>query len=134
MALTIVSRISRSRGSETSSSTAAVPPVSMFWRRTVPTTAGPPCRVSVLDGRRSLAAAVAAAAMLFLLAGGGAAQAASTHRSACHTKHACPSDHHTYAWGSKRLWCTSYASERTARDTIRVRYGGRTYWCRKTKR
>jgi len=58
---------------------------------------------------------------------GVAAPATPAHRAPCHRAHACPSDHHTYPW--RGLWCTSYADERQARDKIRVRYGGRTYWC-----
>jgi hypothetical protein len=44
-------------------------------------------------------------------------------------RHECPSDHHTYAWGSRNLVCTSYADERERTDTITVNWGGRTYWC-----
>jgi hypothetical protein len=44
-------------------------------------------------------------------------------------RHGCPSDHHTYAWGSRNLVCTSYADERERTDTITVNWGGRTYWC-----
>jgi hypothetical protein len=58
-----------------------------------------------------------------------AVQPASAHRSGCHRWHSCPSDHHTYAWGPKRLWCTSYASERLASDRLRVVYQARRYWC-----
>ena len=54
---------------------------------------------------------------------------ASAHRDPCHPRYECPSDHHTYAWGPKRLYCTSYRDERQKRDTITVRYDGRTYWC-----
>lgn len=59
------------------------------------------------------------------------APTAGAHRNSCHTQHACPSDHHTYRWGPKKLFCTSYAAERRNRDTIIVRYGGRRYWCGK---
>lgn len=52
---------------------------------------------------------------------------AGAHRDPCHARHACPSDHHTYAW--RGLSCTSYADERVASDTRTVVYGGRRYWC-----
>ena len=51
------------------------------------------------------------------------------HRAICHLHHQCPSDHHTYPWGPKRLYCTSYAAERYPNDRTRVVYGGRVYWC-----
>lgn len=52
---------------------------------------------------------------------------AGAHRSPCHAKHACPSDHHTYRWNG--LSCTSYAKERLKSDKIVRRVGGRIYWC-----
>lgn len=52
---------------------------------------------------------------------------AGAHRDPCHSRHACPSDHHTYDW--RGLSCTSYAEERLASDTRVVAYGGRRYWC-----
>jgi hypothetical protein len=67
------------------------------------------------------------AALAAVLASGALAAGAGAHRSACHTHHTCPSDHHTYAW--QGLWCTSYADERVPADTQVVRYDGRTYWC-----
>jgi len=51
------------------------------------------------------------------------------HSHPCHLQHACPSDHHTYPWGPEALYCTSYANERLANDTVTVVYDGRTYWC-----
>jgi hypothetical protein len=57
------------------------------------------------------------------------AEACTTHRSFCHATHECPSDHHTYRWGTLRLLCTSYRDERTARDRFVVRYGDRAYYC-----
>lgn len=60
------------------------------------------------------------------------ADIALAHRAGCHTAHTCPSDHATYRWGPKRLLCVKPGSdERTARFKIRVRYGGRLYWCRR---
>ena len=67
---------------------------------------------------RSAAAAAALCALLFV-------PGAGAHRDPCHSRHACPSDHHTYAW--QDLWCTSYADERLAADTKRVVVGGRVY-------
>jgi hypothetical protein len=52
---------------------------------------------------------------------------ASAHRNPCHTKHTCPSDHHTYRWHGS--WCTSYKSERLVTDRKVVKVAGRTYWC-----
>jgi hypothetical protein len=52
---------------------------------------------------------------------------ASGHRNPCHTKHTCPSDHHTYTY--KGLWCTSYRAERLVTDKKAMKVGGRTYWC-----
>lgn len=71
--------------------------------------------------RLPLLAASTAALALVLVPGAGA------HRDPCHARHACPSDHHTYAW--RGLSCTSYADERLPADTRRVVSGGRVYWC-----
>lgn len=57
----------------------------------------------------------------------GVSSAATTHRNACHTRHTCPSDHHTYRW--QGLSCTSYANERVPKDKIVRVVGGRRYWC-----
>lgn len=57
--------------------------------------------------------------------------AASAHRNACHAKHTCPSDHHTYAWNG--LVCTSYKAERLPKDKIARRVDGRRYWCHRGK-
>jgi hypothetical protein len=57
----------------------------------------------------------------------GGSPAALAHRDPCHLSHACPSDHHTYAWNG--LSCTSYPDERLASDTITEVVEGRTYWC-----
>lgn len=74
-----------------------------------------------------LAAPILAA---FLAGGAGTADA---HRSGCHSKHTCPSDHHTYAW--RGLNCAHVTSPKydRARDKIVVRYDGRRYYCRKGK-
>ncbi len=52
------------------------------------------------------------------------------HRSGCHRWHTCPSDHATYRW---RGWlCVApYADERNSSFSHRVRYQGRTYYCRR---
>lgn len=60
-----------------------------------------------------------------------AAADVAAHSNPCHMRHACPSDHHTYRWGPKKLLCTSYAAERRKKDSIVVTVGGRRYWCGK---
>jgi hypothetical protein len=78
---------------------------------------------------------VLAIAFVLALIGLGTAassQADTQHPSGCHISHACPSDHATYRWGPKRLLCVKPTSDkRTARYTIRIRYGGLVYWCRR---
>lgn len=54
---------------------------------------------------------------------------ASAHPNPCHKKRSCPSDHHQYRWGSKRLLCTSVRKERRKADTAVVVWKGRRYWC-----
>ncbi len=68
-------------------------------------------------------------AMVALLAAAvsSSASASAGHRSGCHAKHTCPSDHHTYRWNG--LLCTSYANERVKADKIVRRVAGRKYWC-----
>jgi hypothetical protein len=61
---------------------------------------------------------------------------ATKHRSYCHTRHTCPSDHHTYKWKDprtgKRWNCVSRTADEynSARDEQRIKYDGRTYYCR----
>lgn len=76
-------------------------------------------------------AALAAVAVAGLASALISPQAATAHRNACHTKHACPSDHHTYRWGPKKLSCAAKTAReyRAARDKIRVTYAGRVYYC-----
>ena len=63
---------------------------------------------------------------------GYSAESASAHRSWCHSKHTCPSDHATYRWGPKRLLCVKPTSDkRNSTFRIRVRYGGLTYYCKR---
>jgi hypothetical protein len=69
----------------------------------------------------------AAMAAALALAAAVVTRSADAHRDPCHTRHTCPSDHHTYPW--RGLYCTSYADERLPGDTKTVVYGGRTYWC-----
>jgi hypothetical protein len=70
------------------------------------------------------------AAALLVTAFAGAAQPASAHRSGCHGAHSCPSDHATYRW--RGLLCVSPASgESRSGYPKKVRYGGRTYYCRR---
>lgn len=78
---------------------------------------------------RTRTAVKTSAAAMSLVAALATASAAGAHRSPCHTQHVCPSDHHTYRWGAKKLYCTSYKAERRKRDTIVVTHGGRKYWC-----
>jgi len=66
-----------------------------------------------------LAAALVAVMAFF---GSTAVQPASAHRSGCHRWHTCPSDLYTYRWHG--LLCNSHH-----RDSIRVVYQRRTYWC-----
>lgn len=55
---------------------------------------------------------------------------ASAHRSRCHQSHACPSDHATYRW--RGMLCVSPASGESRRGfPRRVRYDGRTYYCKR---
>lgn len=73
-----------------------------------------------------MAVLVLAAALLASVA----AVPGSAHRAVCHARHECPSDHATYRW--RGMLCVKPTSEkRTARFKIRVRYDGRTYWCRR---
>jgi hypothetical protein len=64
---------------------------------------------------------------------GGAAtspETASAHRSWCHSKHACPSDHATYRW--RGLLCVApYSDKRNSSFKRRATYGGRTYYCKR---
>ena len=61
-----------------------------------------------------------------------AVDSASAHRSWCHSRHDCPSDHATYRWGPKRLLCVKPTSDkRNASFRIRVRYNGLTYYCKR---
>ena len=57
---------------------------------------------------------------------------ASAHRSGCHSKHECPSDHATYRWGPKRLLCVKPSSDkRNATFKLSVRYAGLPYLCKR---
>jgi hypothetical protein len=77
--------------------------------------------------RLALAAALLALLVVLALSAGSPSLA---HRSGCHRHHTCPSDHATYRW--RGLRCVKPSSpKRTSRFTKRVRYGGRTYYCRR---
>jgi hypothetical protein len=55
---------------------------------------------------------------------------ASAHRDPCHPKYRCPSDHASYRW--RGLLCVKpTSSKRTSAFRKRVRYGGRTYFCKR---
>jgi hypothetical protein len=63
---------------------------------------------------------------------GFAAAPATAHLSWCHSRHTCPSDHASYRWGPSRLLCVKpTADERDSTFRIRVRYAGRTYYCKR---
>lgn len=61
---------------------------------------------------------------------------ATSHQDACHSRHECPSDHHTYVWQDPRtgLWwdcARSGASEYDpTRDTTPMTWDGLPYFCR----
>jgi hypothetical protein len=71
----------------------------------------------------------------FVLAIGGglwatSPETASAHRHGCHRHHTCPSDHATYRW--RGLLCVApYSDKRNSTFKRRVRYGGRTYYCKR---
>lgn len=55
---------------------------------------------------------------------------APTHRDGCHRWHSCPSDHATYRW--RGLLCVApYSDKRNSTFRQRVRYDGRTYYCKR---
>lgn len=55
---------------------------------------------------------------------------AQAHRSRCHQRHICPSDHATYRWHG--LLCVKpSADENDGSFHKRVRHGGRTYYCKR---
>lgn len=54
---------------------------------------------------------------------------APAHRSGCHGKHTCPSDHATYKWQGKK--CVKPSSDkRDGSFKKKVRYDGLTYYCK----
>lgn len=55
---------------------------------------------------------------------------APAHRHGCHRAHSCPSDHATYVWHGYR--CVKPSSDkRTSKFKKKVRYGGKTYYCKR---
>lgn len=56
--------------------------------------------------------------------------AADAHRSHCHRKHACPSDHATYRWRGQ-LCVKPDSRKRNKTFRKRVRYDGKTYYCKR---
>jgi Protein of unknown function (DUF1524) len=82
------------------------------------------------DGSRSRRRLLLVASALVALAATGAG-GASAHRDPCHSRHSCPSDHHTYVW--RGLSCTSYVDERLRKDGKTVVVAGRRYWCHAAK-
>lgn len=82
--------------------------------------------------RAGLAVVLLASLAVAAFAFGYSADPASAHRSGCHSKHVCPSDHATYRWGPKRLLCVKPTSDkRTASFKINVRYAGLPYLCKR---
>ncbi len=83
-----------------------------------------------LVGAAAVAALVTASALILGLT----ARAASAHRSWCHARHTCPSDHATYWWrspstGIRWLCVKPTADERTAAFRKRIVYAGLAYYC-----
>ena len=76
--------------------------------------------------------AVLAGAVAVLAVPVASAPGASAHRSPCHARRTCPSDNHSYTW--RELSCTSHKAKRLKSDKIKIRYGGRTYWCHRVKK
>ena len=54
---------------------------------------------------------------------------AAAHRSGCHGKHVCPSDHATYKWNGK-LCVKPSSDQRTSKFKKKVRHAGLTYYCK----
>ena len=82
-----------------------------------------------------LAGAALLAALAFMAV---APNQANAHRNGCHRAHTCPSDHATYRWlgrvgGVRARWlCVHRTSPKRNRTfNRRVRYGGRTYFCKR---
>lgn len=61
------------------------------------------------------------------------AGAGRAHSDPCHTRHLCPSDHHTYAWTASggKVWdcAKAGAREAIAADTTAITVDGRSYRC-----
>jgi hypothetical protein len=61
---------------------------------------------------------------------------ATSHQDPCHSRHECPSDHHTYIWLDPRtaLWWDCARPGATeydpTRDTTTIVWDGLTYYCR----
>lgn len=73
---------------------------------------------------------IAVACMATGLVAIAAAPTTSAHRSGCHSKHVCPSDHATYKWRGK-LCVKPTSNKRTSSFKQRARYGGLTYYCKR---
>jgi hypothetical protein len=86
--------------------------------------------------------AVAQVVALIALAGAGGALAsvlagaAVAHSNPCHTRHDCPSDHHTYVWtdlGTGQAWdCVEPGAPEydPSLDTTVIVWDSLTYFCR----
>jgi len=75
--------------------------------------------------KHRLTAAVVAAAITPVLV----PAVAPAHRSGCHSRHVCPSDHATYKWRGK-LCVKPTSDKRTSAFKKKVRYQGLTYYCK----
>lgn len=64
-----------------------------------------------------------------MIAAGAVAPAATAHRSGCHSKHVCPSDHATYKWKGK-LCVKPSSDKRTSEFKKKVPHAGLTYYCK----
>jgi hypothetical protein len=84
----------------------------------------------------AVVAAAIAALVAAVLVSAVAAPSASAHRSWCHARHTCPSDHATYWWRSPRtgirwLCVKPTAEERNSTFRKRIVYAGRVYYCKR---
>lgn len=68
--------------------------------------------------------------LALLVEAGTSAPSAEAHRSGCHTRHVCPSDHATYRW--QGLLCVKpTSSKRDATFKRKVVHQGLAYFCKR---
>ena len=79
------------------------------------------------------AVAVTMAVAVTTAVGARDAGAGPAHSDPCHTRHLCPSDHHSYAWTAAggKVWDCAKAGARevTAADTTAITFDGLPYRC-----